>query len=606
MNNDLNDLTNFADLNLSDFLLNALTDLQFTKATPVQAESIPLLLAGRDVIAQAQTGTGKTAAFALPILERLNRANPVTQALILAPTRELANQIAEQFQALSARQSGIKVAILCGGQDYRSQLKQLRDGAHVVVGTPGRILDHIERTTLKLDHLMTFILDEADEMLRMGFIEDVETILAKLPSNKQMALFSATMPPRIRKIANQYLQDAATVSIKSETETCKSIAQKFLFATPSQKTSILLRILAAEDYQGVIVFVRTKVGSEEVAAALQEQGYNRAMAIHGDLSQSLREKIISQFRQGGIDILVATDVAARGLDVERVTHVINYDIPQDCETYVHRIGRTGRAGRTGVSILLATPRETRMLQMIERHTRESIEKIVPPSNKTIDDVRQQRFVAAIQQRLDHKNLPDYRQIVTDFLTANPEVSPVDLAAVLALLHHQDKPWQTDLPQLAKQDSSRSSYQGGNAGGGSSVTYKKPRTRNWAEETSNDRRSQFRSDDVRSDRRSSFRAGDAAKPERRSSFRAGDAAAQALYRVEVGHLHGVKPGNIVGAIANEGGIASRFITGLTINADHSTVYLPQGMPKEALNQLHKAWVCGRQLKLASISNGSNRS
>ena len=577
-----NDLPSFSDLNLSDFLLRALADMQFSKPTDVQAAAIPLMLEGRDIIAQAQTGTGKTAAFALPILERISLTAPVTQALILAPTRELAIQIANQFQALSACQRGIKVAVLCGGQDYRPQLKQLREGAHIVVGTPGRILDHIERDSLKLNNLVTFILDEADEMLRMGFIEDVETILAKLPANKQMALFSATMPTRIRQLANQYLQNPASVAIRSETATVKSTSQRFLFASPAQKPAILLRLLAAEEYQGVIVFVRTKVSCEEVAAVLQEQGY-RAMAIHGDLSQPLREKIINQFRQGGIDILVATDVAARGLDVERVTHVINYDIPQDCETYVHRIGRTGRAGRTGVSLLLVTPRESRMLMTIERHTREPIEKIIPPSDAIIDSVRQKRFIAAIHQRLEHENLPAYRQIITDLLSENSELSAIDVAAALALLQHQDKPWKTNLPKLSQHEESRSSsYSNSNSNsrGG--------RSKNWQDDKRSERGRGFRQDNARQD---IFRKDSG----RQDGFKQ-DTSSQALYRIEVGHTHGVKPGNIVGAIANEGGIASRFITGLKIHAEHSTVYLPQTMPKEVVNHLHKAWVCGRQLKL----------
>ena len=583
------ELPGFSDLNLADFLLRALIDMQFTKPTDVQAAAIPLMLEGRDIIAQAQTGTGKTAAFALPILQRIDLTTSVTQALILAPTRELAIQTADQFAALSVGQRGIKVAVLCGGQDYRPQLKQLRDGAHIVVGTPGRILDHIERDSLKLNNLVTFILDEADEMLRMGFIEDVETILVKLPSNKQMALFSATMPTRIRQIANQYLQNPASVAIRSETATVKATSQRYLFSSPAQKPATLLRLLAAEDYQGVIVFVRTKISSEEVAAVLQEQGY-RAMAIHGDLSQPLREKIISQFRQGGIDILVATDVAARGLDVERVTHVINYDIPQDCETYVHRIGRTGRAGRAGVSLLLVTPRESRMLMTIERHTREPIEKIIPPSDTMIDAVRQKRFIAAINERLEHDHLPAYRQIITDLLGENSALTAVDVAAVLALLYHHDKPWKTNLPKMSNHDVSRSSSFS-SAGGG--------RSKNWQDRRPSERGRSFRSDNASQD---SFRKDSGRQANFRTDNFRHDSSSQALYRIEVGHTHGVKPGNIVGAIANEGGIASRFITGLKIHAEHSTVYLPETMPKEVVNHLHKAWVCGRQLKLASLSAG----
>ncbi|MDP3268691.1 MAG: DEAD/DEAH box helicase, partial [Legionella sp.] len=423
------EITSFAPFNFSDAINKALEDMKFTSPSPIQAQTIPLLLEGRDAIALAQTGTGKTAAFALPILQNLLPSVQGTQALILAPTRELAIQVAEQFEILSAHQRGISIAILCGGQEYSRQLKQLRGGAQVVVGTPGRILDHIDRGTLPLDNLRTFILDEADEMLRMGFIEDVETILAKLPEKKQIALFSATMPHRIRQIANTYLNNPASVEIRMETATVKSVEQRFLFASGYQKPDALVRVLEVEDYQGAIVFVRTKSSTEEVAEILQQQGL-RAMAIHGDITQSLRERIIAQFKQGAIDILVATDVAARGLDVERVTHVINYDLPHDNETYVHRIGRTGRAGRSGVTILFVTPKESRLISNIERHTRQRIEKVNIPNDHMIQVARQQRFMANITARMTHENLPSYKRIVEDYIKEN-EVDPVDVAATLA-------------------------------------------------------------------------------------------------------------------------------------------------------------------------------
>ncbi|KTD18830.1 ATP-dependent RNA helicase DeaD [Legionella lansingensis] len=547
------ELLNFSALNLSEALLKALEDMKFKTPSPVQAQTIPLLLQGRDVIAQAQTGTGKTAAFALPILQRLIPKSQATQALILAPTRELAIQVAEQFELLSAHQT-VTVSVLCGGQDYRRQLKQLREGAQVVVGTPGRILDHIDRGTLQLGSLTTFVLDEADEMLRMGFIEDVETILAKLPAAKQIALFSATMPPRIRNIARSYLNNPASVEIRAETATVKAIEQRFLFASVAQKPDALLRILAVEDHQGVIVFVRTKSSTEGVAELLQQQGH-RAMAIHGDITQALREKIVAQFRQGTIDILVATDVAARGLDVERVTHVINYDVPHDCETYVHRIGRTGRAGRSGVTVLFITPKEGRVLNTIERHTRQRIEKIGVPNDHMIQIARQQRFMANISARLQHEHLPAYQQIIEDFLKEN-QVSAIEIAAALALIVNQDKPWKRDLP-------------------------KAPHT---------PREARFEDRESKSTRMSR-------SEKSKKSFR--DNYPQELFRIDVGRIHGVKPGNIVGAIANEAGLESRFITGLKIHEDHSTVRLPQGMSKEVFRDLNKAWVCGRQLKLTSL-------
>lgn len=556
------EMTSFADFNFSDALNKALADMKFEKPSPIQAQTIPYLLEGRHVIALAQTGTGKTAAFALPILQGLLPNVQGTQALILAPTRELAIQVADQFASLSAHQRGVTVAVLCGGQEYSRQLKQLRAGAQVVVGTPGRIMDHIERGTLPLANLRTFVLDEADEMLRMGFIEDVETILAKLPKEKQIALFSATMPHRIRTIANTYLNNPVSVEIRSETATVKAIEQRFLFASGHQKPDALIRILEVEDYQGVIVFVRTKSSTEEVAEFLQQQGL-RAMAIHGDITQNLRERIIAQFRQGAIDILVATDVAARGLDVERVTHVINYDLPHDSETYVHRIGRTGRAGRSGVTVLFVTPKESRLINNIERHTRQRIEKVQVPNDHVIQAARQQRFMSGITARLEHKNLFSYKRMIEEYIKEN-EVAPQDVAAALALLLHKDQPWQKELP-----------------------VFKEARPAKESRPVKETRASR------------GFDSKPARGPvveKRKFKESAGD---QALFRIDIGKVHGVKPGNIVGAIANEAGLQSRQISGLKIHDDHSTVFLPKGMPKEVVQGLTKAWVCGRQMKLTAI-------
>lgn len=559
----------FASLGLAPQLLAALQDKGFVEPTPVQAESLPLMLEGRDIIAQAQTGTGKTAAFALPILQRIDLKAHAPQALILAPTRELAIQIAEQFAMLSTHLRGLKVAVLCGGQEYRSQLKTLKDGAQVVVGTPGRILDHISRSTLKLNDLRTFVLDEADEMLRMGFIEDVESILSQLPSEKQVALFSATMPHRIRQIAQNYLRDPASVVIQAKTATVQSITQKFLFASANQKPAALLRVLAVEDVQGVIIFTRTKAGSEEVATLLQQQGYH-AIAIHGDLSQPMREKIIHQFRQGSLDILVATDVAARGLDVERVSHVINYDITQDCETYVHRIGRTGRAGRSGVSILFVSPRDSRMLSNIERHTRQSIEKMQVPSDKHIVEVKQQRFKAALLERISKSETQAYMFMMQQMKAENPDIDLAELAAAAALMANQDKSWEWSLPSnmAFQQNESRQAGRG-----------------------REERKSPGRGFSDREERVHS-------RLRERESF--SQMQGKTCYRISVGRVHGVKPGNIVGAIANEGGIASRQITGLKINQDHSIVYLPENLSKQVVNTLRKAWVCGQQLQLVETA------
>ena len=561
------EITTFAELELCDALQQALIDLNFHTPSPIQQQSIPWLLQGRDLIGLAQTGTGKTAAFGLPMLHRISPAIQGPQALVLAPTRELAIQVAAHLEAMCVHQKNIRITVLCGGQDYRPQLQKLREGAQIVVGTPGRILDHMERGTLNLSQLRTFVLDEADEMLRMGFIEDVETILAKLPEKRQIALFSATMPSRIRQIATRYLKEPVTVEIRMETATVKSIEQRFLFASQPQKPDALLRVLAVEECQGVIVFVRTKSGTEEVATLLQQQGH-RAMAIHGDITQSLRERVIAQFKSGVIDILVATDVAARGLDVDRVTHVINYDMAHDCETYVHRIGRTGRAGRSGVTILFATPRESRLLTTLERHTRQRIEKVTIPTDYMIQVARQQRFMASITSRLEHENLPSYRRIIEDYLKTS-DVPAIDVAATLALLLNQDKPWEQKIVSPVPARSTKEARTKSSDNRAARAYEEKPRAP-YGE---------------RSDRRPSSRD-DAQGP-------------QELYRIDVGRVHGVKPGNIVGAIANEAGLQSRHITGLKINDDHSTVRLPKGMDKKVVLGLNKAWVCGRQLNLTLL-------
>lgn len=563
--------TSFTELNLSSKLLKAIDDLGFVTPSPIQLQTIPWMIQKRDMIALAQTGTGKTAAFGLPILENLKPELLAPQALILAPTRELAIQVGSHIEALGVHIPGVRVTVICGGQDYRPQLKKLRDGAQIVVGTPGRILDHLQRGTLKLDQLSTLILDEADEMLRMGFIEDVETVLKSLPKVRQIALFSATMPPRIRQIANSYLHDPVSVEIKEATATVKLIEQRFVCASQSQKSDALLRVLAVEDYQGVIVFVRTKTSTEEVAEGLVAQGY-RAMAIHGDISQALRERIIAQFKQGVIDILVATDVAARGLDVERVTHVINYDMAHDCETYVHRIGRTGRAGRSGTTILFVTPRESRMMAMIERHTRQRIEKMTIPNDHLIQKVREQRFMQKITERLEHGNLPSYQRIVDAYLKENPDVPVNQIAAVLALMLNQDKSWEQTLPAI-KVDR----------------TPKEGRVRFDRERGSNAPRAGYD------------------KPASRGYERAASKESRPLptdyqhelFRIDVGRVHGVKPGNIVGAIANEAGLQSRYITALKIHDDHSTVRLPKDMTKEVMHKLNKAWICGRQLNITAV-------
>ncbi|MDF1677942.1 MAG: DEAD/DEAH box helicase [Legionellaceae bacterium] len=552
------DVVSFADLNLSEPLLKAVRDLNYETPSPIQQQTIPCLLEGRDVIGKSNTGSGKTAAFVLPALEKLDLTEAFPQVLIITPTRELALQIEMHVKSLSAHLRGARAVALCGGQDYQPQLKRLREGAHIVVGTPGRMLDHIERGSLKLHQLKTFVLDEADEMLRMGFIDDVERILSNLPETRQIALFSATMPPPIRKIANRYLNEPVSVEIREKTATVESIDQRFLFASPVQKPNALLRVLAVESYGGVIIFTRTKNGAEEVATFLQEHGH-RVMAIHGDISQALRERAITRFKQGAINLLVATDVAARGLDVERVTHVINYDMAHDCETYVHRIGRTGRAGRSGTAILFVSPREARMVSVVERHTKQAITKIAVPTDEMIHAAREKRFMAGIDTRLQHENVGDYQKIIQAYLK-DKAVSAEEVAAALALQLNRDKPWKLDavLP-----------------------TTKPDRPHKKGE--------------VRSKRSRAVQG--SARPASREHRRASDK--EELFRLDVGRIHGVKPANIVGAIANEGGLQSRFITGLKIHDEYSTVRLPSKLPKEAFLGLKRAWVCGRPLKLTSM-------
>ncbi|MBA2649496.1 MAG: DEAD/DEAH box helicase [Legionella sp.] len=567
----------FSTFNLSEPLNKALEDMNFTIPSPIQAEAIPKFLEGKDLIGLAQTGTGKTLAFALPILNGLLTTVQGTQALILAPTRELAIQVAEQFKLLCAHLRHVNVAVLCGGQEYGKQLKQLRQGAQIVVGTPGRIMDHIEKGTLNLSNLRTFILDEADEMLRMGFIDDVEFILGKLPEKKQIALFSATMPSRIRSIANTYLDNPVSVEIRMETATVKSVEQRFILVPGHQKSDALFRMLAVENHQGVIVFVRTKSSTEEVAEVLQQHGL-KAMAIHGDITQTLRERIITQFKQGVIDILVATDVAARGLDVERVTHVINYDMPQDSETYVHRIGRTGRAGRSGVTILFATPKESRLVGNIERHTRQRIDKVTIPNDHTIQVVRQQQFMDNITARLTHEHIHSYKRIIEDYIK-DKDILAVDVAAALALFLHKDMPWKKEsaFPKTA-------------------TTQKESRTGRGAD-TRVDRAFSRSHEDKKG-------FGSNRKPVESDRKKFDDKSSDVAlnqFRLEVGRIHGVKPGNIVGAIANEAGLQSRNITRLKILDDHSLVCLPKGMTPEAMQDLTKAWVCGRQLKLTLIGS-----
>ena len=547
---------NFQELGLSAPVLAALERVGYETPSPIQAQTIPLILQGRDVLGQAQTGTGKTAAFALPLLSTLDLRQRSPQILVLAPTRELAIQVAEAFQKYAAKLKGFHVLPVYGGQDYRGQLKGLQRGAHVVVGTPGRVMDHIRRGSLKLDGLKTLVLDEADEMLRMGFIEDVEWILEKIPQQRQIALFSATMPKPIKRIANQHLNEPAEVTIKLKTTTAETIRQRYWMVSGLHKLDALTRILEAEEFDAMIVFVRTKILTQELADKLAARGY-AAAALNGDIEQKQRERTVDQLKQGRLDILVATDVAARGLDVERISHVVNYDIPNDTEAYVHRIGRTGRAGRAGEAILFVAPREKRLLYAIEKATRKKIDLMQLPSTQLINDKRIARFKQSISDTLAQEDLSLFAQLIEQYQQEH-NVPALDIAAALA------RQAQGKQPLLLKHKEQSKSAE-------------KPA-----------RRERAQAEQKRD------------KPDSRQR-RKKDDEDLLQYRVEVGRQHQLEPGNLVGAIANEAGLDAQFIGRIEIHDDYSLVELPPGMPKEIFRDLKKVWVAGQQLRI-SLAEG----
>ncbi|MFN3714496.1 MAG: DEAD/DEAH box helicase [Alcanivoracaceae bacterium] len=565
----------FVALGLASPVLAALESLNYSQPSPIQAQMIPLMLAGRDVIGQAQTGTGKTAAFALPLISRFAASGERhAQVLVLAPTRELALQVTESFSRYAANYPSMQVVSLCGGMDYRPQTRALRDGAQFVIGTPGRVIDHLTRGTLKLDQLDCLVLDEADEMLRMGFIEDVEAVLAAMPSSCQVALFSATMPVPIRKLAQKYLKNPEEVTIKSKTETVAAIRQRYLFVNFRDKMDALVRVLECEDYDGVIVFARTKESTVEIADALQRQNY-RAVALNGDMPQNLREQTVDQLKNKRIDILVATDVVARGLDVPRISHVINYDISFDAETYVHRIGRTGRAGREGDAILFVTAKDKRLLQTIERVTRQKVEEMPLPTAADINAARERRLREQLQQVLAKGELEPFRSLL-DRWKDELQVSPLELAAAMAVVAQGDREFHIeDRPATARAPRERD-----DRGGRDSAA---PRVRVEYKE-----RAPRRQDGERAERRPT-KAPTAPEP------------GMARYRIAVGRKHGVKPANIVGAIANEANINSQNIGRIDIFPEFSTVDLPQSMPSASLQHLRNVWVSGQKLSISPWSD-----
>ncbi|MBL4584220.1 MAG: DEAD/DEAH box helicase [Pseudomonadales bacterium] len=575
----------FHDLDLIDPLLKVLEELGYETPSPIQAEAIPLILKGRDVLGQAQTGTGKTAAFALPMLSRIDLKQKKPQIMVLAPTRELAIQVAEAFQRYASQMKGLHVLPIYGGQDYRTQLKQLARGVHVVVGTPGRVMDHMRRGTLDLSELKCLVLDEADEMLRMGFIDDVEWILEKTPDTRQTALFSATMPSVIRRIAQQHLNSPTEIRIKTKTSTAETIRQRYWMVSGLHKLDALTRILEAETFEAVLIFVRTKISTAELAEKLQARGY-AAAPLNGDIQQKQRERTVENLKRGKLDIVIATDVAARGLDVQRISHVINYDVPYDTESYVHRIGRTGRAGRTGDAILFLAPREKRMLHNIERATKQKIELMELPSTEVINNKRIADFKQKITDTLASADLSFFQQIASQYETEH-NIPAIEVAAALAKMAQGNTPLLLkDQPRTERKTNKRD---------------KRERDQGRDRDSSRNSRSDSRDSRPRDEApRRRERNTDDSKPTRPPRMREPEEGME-RFRLEVGSMHEVRPADIVGAIANEAGIDGAHIGRINILDDHSTVDLPEGMPRDIFRDLKKVWVTGQQLKISKLSD-----
>ncbi len=542
----------FSDLALAAPVLKAITDVGYEQPSPIQAASIPHLLQGHDLLGVAQTGTGKTAAFALPMLSNIDVSKKTPQLLVLAPTRELAIQVAEAFQRYACNIKGFHVLPIYGGQDMSGQLRQLRRGVHVVVGTPGRVMDHLRRSSLDLSGLTSIVLDEADEMLRMGFIDDVEWILEHAPKERQTALFSATMPKQIRSVANRYLNSPKEVSIKSDTTTGDNIEQCYWMVSGTNKLDALTRILEVESFDGMIIFVRTKTATAELAEKLEARGHS-ASALNGDMNQQLRERTIERLKNKKLDIIIATDVAARGIDVQRVSHVINYDIPYDSEAYVHRIGRTGRAGRSGKAILFVAPREKRLLYAIEKATRRPLVSMELPTSETVSAMRVDQFKETLLETIKSQDLSFFNEVLAQFSHEN-DIAPEEIASALGFLCQKERPLQVQWSNV------------------------KPARDNHRDRDRNDSR------------------------EKRPRRERGSDENMQTFRIEVGRTHNARPGDIVGAIANEAGIDSQHIGAIRLFDDFSTVDLPKGMPDETFETLKKVRVRNQTLNI-SLDQGS---
>ena len=560
----------FSELGLSAPILEALSAVGYESPSPIQAQTIPLLLSGSDLLGQAQTGTGKTAAFALPVLAQIDLAQMSPQALILVPTRELAIQVAEAFQRYAAHLKGFHVLPIYGGQSYVPQLKGLKRGAHVIVGTPGRVMDHMARGMLKLDTIRFIVLDEGDEMLQMGFVDAIESILQQAPPQRQIALFSATLPPAIRRLAHTHRREPAQITIQNKASTTPKIRQRYWLVSGLHKLDALTRVLEAERFEAMLVFVRTKLETTELAERLEARGFNVA-ALHGDIPQQQRERTIARLKAGQVDIVVATDVAARGLDVERISHVVNYDIPYDSQTYVHRIGRTGRAGRNGEAILFVAPRERNMLRIIERATRLPIERMELPSVADVNEQRILKFKETLANAVRSGEGKIFQPLIEE-VEREQNLPAVELAAALASLLQGPSPFLlTPSPGAPHPKSSQE----------------------WA-----DGESERATDSSARDERQ------ASSPKPRHKSPKG--IRFDTYRIEVGHAHGVQPGNIVGAIANEAGMDGRNIGHIDIREDHSFVDLPVGMPEEVFDNLRAVRVRGTELRISRVESKPERS
>lgn len=553
-------ITTFSQLALAPAILRSIEEVGYEAPSPIQAQSIPVLLEGRDLLGQAQTGTGKTAAFSLPLLSRLDSSLKQPQLLILTPTRELAIQVSEAIQTYARHIPGFHILPIYGGQSMGIQLRQLKRGVQAIVGTPGRVMDHLRRKTIQFNHLRAIVLDEADEMLRMGFIDDVEWILEQTPQQRQLALFSATMPTAIARVANRHLNNPVVVKIKAKTATVDTINQRFWQVSGLHKLDALTRILEAETFDAGLIFVRTKSSTVELSEKLEARGYACA-PLNGDMNQALRERTVERLKNGALDLVVATDVAARGLDVKRISHVFNYDIPNDTESYIHRIGRTGRAGSRGEAILFVSPREQRMLRAIEKATRQKISPIQMPSREQLTGHRVDRFKQLISTTLESQELGFFEELIDSYQNEH-NIGMSEIAAALAYLAQSERPLQIE-----------------------EHTHKKHKTES----------------PQGTDKKSAHKPGPKKRQQRRDEKIPMDS-----YRIEVGQEHGVEAKSIVGAIANETGIESQYIGRIKIHDRHSTIELPEGMPKDIYRHLKRVWVCGHQLKISKVKKAGDRS